>query len=298
MDKTLSALDWTLIRAFLVVAEGGSLSAAARALGQSQPTLGRQIAALESALGAELFQRQPRGLALTPTGASLLPQARAMAQAAGEFALIAAGQSAVLQGSVRVTASLVVSTFVLPPILARLRAEEPRITIDLVPSDATTSLLYREADIAVRMYRPTQLDLVTRYLGDLPLGVYAAQSYLDRRGTPRSREEFLTHDLIGYDRSSLIEDGFRNMGFDVGRDFFALRCDDNIAYWGLVQAGCGIGFLMDHLGHATPGLVRLDLGFDLPRLPVWLTAHQAMRQTPRIRRVWDALAAGLGPLVS
>jgi DNA-binding transcriptional LysR family regulator len=295
MDMPLSHVDWSLIRAFLAVAEGGSLSAAARSLGQSQPTLGRQIAQLEADLALTLFQRQPRGLALTATGLALVPQARAMAEAAGRIALIAAGQDARLEGTVRVTASQVVSVHHLPPILAKLRAEVPGISVDLVPSDATSNLLYREADIAVRMFRPQQLDLVTRHVGDLTLGVWAAQSYLDRRGIPTA-ETFLSHDILGYDRSDLIRQGFAEMGFSVDRDFFAARCDDNVAYAALVAAGCGIGFLTDALGRQTPGLVRLEVGFTLPLLPVWLTAHQAMRQTPRIRRVWEALAEGLAPL--
>jgi DNA-binding transcriptional LysR family regulator len=290
--------DWTLIRAFLAVAEGGSLSAGARAIGLSQPTLGRQIAALESQLGASLFLRQPRGLALTTTGAALLPQARMMADAANQIALTAAGQTARLEGTVRITASVVVAAFQLPPILAHIRATEPLIALELVPSDATTNLLYREADIAVRMYRPTQLDLVTRHLGDLTLGVWAAQSYLDRRGIPVDRAALLTHDIVGFDRSPLIEQGFAAMGDPVGRDFFRMRTDDNIAYLHLVAAGCGIGFLQDSIARTLPGLVRLDLGFALPVLPVWLTAHQAMRQTPRIRRVWDMLADGLLPYLA
>lgn len=298
MDKPLSSLDWSLIRAFLAVAEGGSLSAAGRALGVTQPTLGRQIAALENALGADLFHRQPRGFSLTETGAALIGPARSMRDAAGEIALTAAGQTARLEGSVRITASVMVATCHLPPILARIREEEPLIALDLVPSDATTNLLFREADIAVRMYRPTQLDLVTRFLGNMPLGIYAAQSYLDRRGTPQTAAEFLTHDVIGYDQSTLIEDGFRAMGFAVGRDHFKVRTDDNMAYWHLVRAGCGIGFVQDAIAMTDPAVVKIALGFDLPLLPVWLTAHQAMRQTPRIRRVWDMLADGLTPFLS
>ncbi|MCC5974452.1 MAG: LysR family transcriptional regulator, partial [Rubellimicrobium sp.] len=190
------ALDWTLLKAFLAVAETGSLSAAARRLGASQPTLGRQIRALEAELGTELFHRQPRGLALTETGTALLAPARAMGEAAGRIALAAAGQDAQLEGTVRITASLAFSVYHLPAILARIRAAEPGIGIELVPSDATTNLLYREADIALRMYRPTQLDLVTRHIADLPLALIASCDYLDRRGLPKVPEDLLAHDVI------------------------------------------------------------------------------------------------------
>jgi DNA-binding transcriptional LysR family regulator len=288
--------DWTLVRSFLAVAETGSLSAGARRLGTSQPNLGRQIRALETQLGTALIRRQPRGIALTPAGERLLPHARAMHAAAGALSLAAAGEDSRLAGAVRITASVVMSVFHLPPIIAALRRDEPRITIDLVPSDETTNLLFREADIALRMYRPTQLDLVTRHLGDIPLTLCAARTYLDRRGTPHRGEDLAEHDLVGYDRSPLLEEGFRAGGLAVNRDGFAVRCDDNLAYLALVRAGCGIGVAQSSVVASDPGLVALDLGLAIPRLPVWLTAHETMRQTPRMAFVWDRLAAALAPL--
>ena len=179
--------DWTLYRSFLAVAEHGSLSAAARHLALSQPTLGRHIAELEAALATALFTRVPRGLVLTDAGTAMLPAARQMRDAAAALALLAAGREGSLSGTVRLTASRVVSHYLLPPILADLRQKEPGIEIELVPSDSTENLLFREADIALRMYRPTQLDVVTRHLGDLGTAIYAARSFLDRHGRPATR---------------------------------------------------------------------------------------------------------------
>jgi len=291
-------LDWSLVRAFLAVAEEGSLSAAARRLGASQPTLGRQIRAIETQLGARLFDRRPRGFALTETGAALVPAAREMDEAARRIALTAAGTQDTLEGPVRITASVALSIFHLPAIIAQIRSAEPRISIDLVPSDESRNLLYREADIAVRMYRPRQLDLVTQFLGDIRLGIFAARTYLDRRGRPDSAEALMQHDFVGFDTNPLIIDGFAAAGLVVSRDWFPVRCDDNAAYWELVRAGCGIGFAQHKVGSADPALEEIALPLELPSLPVWLTAHEAMRRTPRIRRVWDLLADGLRPLVS
>ena len=179
MAKRITQVDWSLVQAFLAVAETGSLSAAARALGSSQPTLGRQIKTLEQQLGAELFHRQSRGLALTKTGADLVAPAQDMRSAMQRISLAAAGRQVSLAGTVRITASVMFSVMHLPAIIAEIRALEPQIAIELVPSDATSNLLYREADIAVRMYRPTQLDLITRHIGDMPLGIFAAKSYLE-----------------------------------------------------------------------------------------------------------------------
>ncbi len=293
MDNPLSSLDWSLVQAFLAVAETGSLSAAARKLGTSQPTLGRQIARMEEALGLTLFNRRPRGLELSKHGKMIVPAAKAMQEAAGRMALVAAGQDEALEGDVRITASDVVSHFILPPILAKLREDEPGIRIDLVPSDTTENLLFREADIAIRMYRPQQLDVITRHVTDLPIGIFAARSYLERAGRPETLEQMLTHDFVGYDRDDRIIRGMAELGWKISRDFFGIRTDDQAAYWHLVRAGCGLGVGQVAAVREDKDLVRLFPDLHIPPLPVWLTAHEAMRRTPRVRRVWEALALGL-----
>lgn len=293
----IGSLDWSLVQAFLAVAETGSLSAAARDLKASQPTLGRQIKQMETQLGADLFHRQPRGLSLTETGAALVAPARAMRNAMQQITLTAAGQQEALQGTVRITASTATSCYHMPGIIADIRAQEPEIEIELVPSDDTRNLLFREADIAVRMYRPTQLDLITQHIGDIRLGAFAANTYLARKGTP-TPDTVMDHDWVGYDTNPNIINGLKEAGIPIDRNFFGVRCDDFIAYWELVRAGCGIGFSQANVGGADPKVREIDFGYPLPTLPIWLTAHEAMRQTPRIRRVWDLLVDGLKPLVS
>lgn len=291
-------LDWSLIRAFLAVAETGSLSAAARALGSSQPTVGRQVREIEAALGVEVFQRHAKGLTLTETGEAMFPAAKKMRDAAGEIALVAAGRDTKPTGTVRITASVIVAHFVLPQILAKLRVDEPGIEIDLVASDSSDNLLFREADIALRMYRPDQLDMVTLHVTDLPLGIYARRDYLDRVGRPETVEDALKLDWVGYDRSDLMLRGMRELGWSVDRSFFATRTDDQAGNWQLIRAGCGIGIVQIATGQSAPEVERLFPDMPLPSLPVWLTAHEAMRRTPRIARVWDALADGLKSAVS
>ncbi|MFM7336358.1 MAG: LysR family transcriptional regulator [Tabrizicola sp.] len=283
--------DWTLIRSFLAVAEAGSLSAAARGTGISQPTLGRHVQAVEASLQVQLFTRTAQGQALTEAGRALLAPARAMQAAAAELALTAKGHAAGIEGTVRITASRVVSQVILPRILARIRAEEPGIQIDLVPSDTTENLLFGEADIALRMYRPTQPDLVARQIGEVPLGLYAAKAYLDRRGRPAKVDDLMSHDFIGQDRMEQIIRVMRMLGMDVGRSFFPVRCDDPVTYVELVRAGCGLGGILRAVGDPDPALERINLIPDLPSLPVWLTAAPRLRQSPRLRRVWDILAA-------
>lgn len=282
-------MDWTLIRAFLAVAETGSLSAAARSLGLTQPTLGRQMAELSAQLQAPLFTRSPQGLTPTETARALLPAARQMREAAARLELTAAGAAETLQGTVRLTASRVISHHVLPGILARLRQEEPGIEIELVPSDTPENLLFREADIALRMFRPDQEGTFARHLTDLPMGLYAAKSYLDRKGRPHSLQDLAAHDLIGMDRSDLVERMLAFLQVPLRREDFPVRCDDQLVSLNLLRAGLGITAALRIVADPDPLLEAIPL-VALPSLPVWLTAPEALRHTPRIRRVLDHLA--------
>ncbi|MEM9852699.1 MAG: LysR family transcriptional regulator, partial [Pseudomonadota bacterium] len=253
--------------------------------------------AMEAALGLDLFHRQPRGMAPTDTARALLPAAQAMEAAAQELSLAAAGQSANPGGTVRITASVFASHYTLPPILADLRADAPEIALELVPSDTTENLLFREADIAVRMYRPTQLDVITCHIGAFEIGLYAATSYLDRIGRPKTLDDVLAMDIVGYDRNDAIIRGFQAGGVDVTRDSFAMRCDAQANYWELVRAGCGAGFCQKGVARADPRVEKIALGVEVAPLDVWLTSPVAIRHSPVVARVWDALAIGLAQLV-
>lgn len=296
MATNLHALDWALVQTFIAVAEEGSLSAAARRLSITQPSVGRQVKNIEESLNVTLFRRIHRGLELTETGTELLGPAREMQAAAAKFHLTAEGHSETLSGTVRITASTVVSHYTLPPILAKIRRKEPEIQLELVPSDTSENLLFREADIAIRMYRPTQLDVITRHVCDLQTALYASKDYINRHGKPQTMEEIMTHDFIGFDRSELIIEVMGNMGFAVDREFFPLRTDSQVLYWELVRAGCGIGAAQRVIGDNDPKVERLFDSVELPSLPVWLTAPEILRGNPRIRRVFDLLAVGLARL--
>ncbi|SDC75180.1 transcriptional regulator, LysR family [Ruegeria marina] len=286
-------MDWSLVQSFLAVAETGSLSAAARRLSLSQPTLGRHIQTFEKALKLSLFERHPRGLRLSEAGERILPLAQQAQHTMSAMALAAEGESQTLAGTVRITASVFASHYILPEIIAKIRAVEPLIELELVPSDITENLLFRAADIAVRMYRPRQIDIVARHVRDIGMCVCAASSYLDRAGRPATAEDLLSHDLVGFDENPLIIETMQSMGWSATRHSFAVRCDNQSAYWQLIRTGCGIGFSQRSIAESDPLVEVLPLDLPIPPLPVWLAAPQAMRQTPRIRRVWDLLAEGL-----
>lgn len=286
-------LDWTLTRSFLAVAEAGSLSGAARALGMSQPSLGRHIEKIETILNVTLFYRAQRGVVLTDAALALLPHARAMREAAQNFSLAAAARQEGLAGTVRITASRVMSHYTLPPILADLRRKAPQIEIDLVATDETENLLFREADIALRMYRPTQLDLVAKHIRDIPMALYGAGSIFKRYGPPMRIEDILAMPMVGFDTSDLILRMMQSMGHPRQRRDFKLRCDDQLVHWQLVRAGAGIGAMQREIGDNDPAVYPIAPFVYLPSLPLWITAPQALLAAPRMRLVFDHLAEAL-----
>lgn len=285
--------DWSLWRSFSAVIADGSLSAAARRLGLSQPTLGRHIEALEQSLGVSLFDRTLQGLKPTDTALKLYEPVGTAERALAEASLMAEGATGDLEGTVRITSSTVMCNYVLPPLLREVRQAFPGIALELVPSDSVENLLLREADIAVRMFRPTQLELITRKLGEIPIVCCAHQTYLAAHGTPRTVAELPAHDLIGFDRSDAIISSARALGFTLKRSDFSTRTDSQTAMWELMKAGLGLGFAQLHLVRATPGMVHVLPGFSAPSLEVWLTTHRELFTSSRIRAIYDRLAGGL-----
>ncbi len=285
--------DWRLIRSFIAALDAGSLMGAARAHKTSQPTLGRHIAELESQLGVVLFERTGRGLVPTATALQLAESARAMQAGALQLERTLTGAQTQTQGSVRITASAVVAVHLLPPLLAHMRAALPEIQVELVASNQVSNLLRREADIAVRMVRPTQGSVVARKIGDVALGAYAHQRYLAQRGTPVKPAELLHHDLIGSDSDDAIVQGFHALGLPVTRTAFAFRCDDFVAQWQAIRAGLGIGFAADYLARQDSEVLRVLPKLKLPPLPMWLAVHREIHTNPRIRAVYDFLGKAL-----
>src|SRR5215831_252100 len=202
MDIPGTEPGWDLYRTFLAVLRDGSFSAAGRRLGLAQPTAGRHIEALESALGTALFKRSRHGLVPTRAALAVWPQAEAMAAAAAAAQRTCSAESEDDRGVVRITASDVVSQEILPPIFAEFCARHPRIELELLASNRNEDVLRRDVDIAVRMARPTQGALVARRIGAVEVGLFAHRRYLDRFGTPRTPAELSVHRLIGFDRDA------------------------------------------------------------------------------------------------
>jgi DNA-binding transcriptional LysR family regulator len=284
---------WELYRSFLEVMRDGSLSGAARRLGATQPTIGRHIAALEADLNLPLFTRSQRGLLPTEAARHLLPHAEAMAVAASSMTRAASAEAEADQGTVRITASEIVGCEVLPPILASFRLQYPSIKLELALSNQNEDLLRRDADIAVRMVRPTQQALVARRIGDVAIGLYAHESYIAAFGRPSNLAELASHFVIGFDRD---DRAYRSIGSDVknfSRNQFSFRCDNDLAQLAALRAGIGIGGCQTKIAGRTPALVRILADSMEFKMEMWLAMHEDLKATRRIRLLFDHLRAGL-----
>ena len=286
MDK----VDWNQLRAFLETAETGSLSAAARKLGQSQPTLSRQVAALELALGVTLFERVGKTMALTTTGQELLGHARVMGAAAHELGLAATGRSEEVEGVVSVATSDAVAAYLMPKILLQIREAAPGIQVEVVASDGFSDLLRREADIAIRHVRPEQPELIGRLVRHSSACFYASESWVREHGLPRTAEEAVQHDFIGMDRAGHYLQHMRSKGLQLSSANFRSYADNSVTYWEMVRQGLGIGAIMEEIARETPGMVRVLEDVSPFQLPIWLVTHRELRTARRIRIVFDLLA--------
>jgi DNA-binding transcriptional LysR family regulator len=293
MADLIQRLDWALVRSYLAVMEAGSVSAAARALQGHQPTISRHLTELETQLGVALFERTGRGVRPTAAGLEVLPAARQMQAAAEALARSVTRGREATRGTVRITASQVVATWLLPRLVVALQRAEPEIAIEIVSSNAVQNLLRREADIAIRMVRPDQGSLIARKVGEVAIGAWAHTDYLAEHGTPRVPADLRAHRLIGYDRDDAILRGFARMGVTLTAADFVVRTDDQVANGQLVAAGAGIGFAADYWAAMWPDLCQVLPELPIPPLPCWLTVHRELRGSGVVRRVYDFLADAL-----
>lgn len=296
MQKSMNwgsvSFDWNQIRGFWAAAEEGSFSAAARALGLTQPTLGRQVAALEESLGVTLFERTGRALALTQAGRDLLEHTRAMGEAAQRISLAATGAAQSIEGEVRITATDLMCVHVLPPIIAKLQRAAPALDVDLVAANDIRDLMRREADIALRHVRPEQPDLTARLVQEATARAYAATAYLDARGRPERPDDMARHDFVSFGNTDEMI-AFLKPYFTVARKNFRVGSENGVVAWELVRQGFGIAIMSDDVGRRSPEVEPVLPGMEPIRFPVWLVAHREVHTSRRIRLVYDVLAEAL-----
>jgi len=293
MNRAAITFDWNQVRAFLATAQEGSLSGAARVLHSTQPTVGRQVTALEISLGVALFERVGRGLVLTPSGAAVLEEVRAMGEAAARVSLVAAGRTVDVAGTVSVSVSDVFAAFVMPDILIAFSARVPEIAIDLVVTNTLSDLMRREADIAIRHIRPEEPDLIARHLKAGRAALWAAPEFLRRHGRPETVADLAGLPFVGMSDPATMVGYLTQWGLPVTEADIRVHSDNMVAAWEMVRAGLGIGVMPDEIALRTGGAERVLPDFTPMDVDIWLTCHRELKTSRRIRVVFDFLAEAL-----
>jgi DNA-binding transcriptional LysR family regulator len=292
MSWDLVNFDWNHIRAFLVTAEEGTLSAAAKALNSTQPTLSRQVCALETELKVTLFERVGQRLVLTNSGLELLEHARGMGNFALDFSLAATGQSQQIEGTVVVSVGELTAAYIFPKIIAKLRQQEPGINIEVVVTNEPSDLKRREADIAVRSFHPKQNDLIAKKVGEETIWLYGSPHYLKNLPKVSSFSELENIQIIGFDRNGSVIDVLNKQGWNLSKQNFSIITPFQLLQLELCKEGQGVIFFPENMGDKEP---KLERAFEhmgpLMTLPVWLVSHQELRTSLRVKRVFDFIAA-------
>lgn len=273
-------MEWDDLRIFLAVARGGTLGAAARALGSSHPTVGRRLQALEDALGTKLVQRSGGSLMLTAEGAAILPLAEQAEDATLGIARRLAGQDGALQGSLRVAASDWFGAWMLPPVVASFSAAHGLVRVELMTAARVYSLGHREADLAFRVVPFEEADIVQRRIGAIRFGVYASAAQPAAPGggaglTLIEDAPTRTYPDVGWLRERLPE--ARVVLSSNNRTVQALMC----------ARGVGVAVLPRIVGDQLPGLRRVDLGEEPPPRDMWMGFHRDLRTLQRLRAFID-----------
>lgn len=281
--------DWNHARAFLATAEEGSLSAAAKALGVSQPTLSRQVSALEETLSTALFERDTRGLTLTQNGVALLEYVRTMGEAASHFSIAASGQATSIEGEIAISATELTAVFLLPAIVAKMKLTHPGIRVSIIASNEASDIKRREADIAIRNFRPVEPELITKKLGAFSATLYATKDICQSLNST-NKEIPMPALFLGYNSNNTVYiNALSEKGIHLDARSFAAYSDSHQVLWEMTKAGIGAGMMPVELGDAEDNLERVypELIF---RGDIWLVSHRELRMNRRVRTVFDFLS--------
>lgn len=285
--------NWDLYRSFLAVLKHGSLSAAARILGTSQPTIGRHIEALEAEFGATLFLRNRDGLLPTETALAMRKDVEAMAASSAALFRIAKGSLETVRGTVRISASELISIEFLPPMLRPLLEAYPQLDIELSPSDDLEDIAHRQADIAIRLVAPQQENLLSQKAGSGDWGFFAHKSYLAKHQAPETLADLSQHRLIGFDKPPPYVRAFISRFPKLAALHFSIRVDNYLAQLAAVRHGLGIGICQRQLCLRDHDLQAILPGIGNFTFDAYVVMHENLKTTPRCRLVFDTLVKGL-----
>lgn len=283
-------LDWDDLRFFLALARHRGLLAAANELHVAQSTVGRRLASVEASLGVRLLNRTPDGYVMTRAGEDVLTRAERLEAEALAIERIIGGQDARLEGLVRVTSAEALSSYMLAPCFASLVKLHPDIMIELVPDPRELSLSMREADISVRLTRPSQHDLVIRRIGTVSFGLYASPAYLEQHCSLDFADGCAGHYLIAQ-HNDIQGEAQTEWLLDLApRARIALHTGSHEAAVLATVYGCGLACLARFRGDYRSGLTLVAISTSIPSREIWLVVHKDNRQVARIRAVLNHIA--------
>jgi DNA-binding transcriptional LysR family regulator len=296
MSSTASSappMDWDDLKVVHAIARHGSLSAAARALGTTQPTVSRRLSALEKSIGGKLFEREAQGLVPSPLCATFLEALDQMDEHAQAVERRIAGRDTGLQGNITLTSLAWFGDDILAPLLARFAAQHEHVTIDLINDPRRFNLSRREADIAVRIGSFDQEDLVERKVADISYGLYASPAYLERHGQPDFTRKCAGHKVVSLSESPIKVVPIEWLKSIAARAQVTLRTNSVQSHIATAEAGEAMAVLPRVLGDRKPGLRRIEPPIPEPSQPVKIGVHADLRDTPRIRTLIDFLVREL-----
>ena len=289
----LHLTDWNLLRSFVAIYDTGTLTAAAKRLGITQPSLGRHLRELELLVRETLFTRLPGKLKPTERADALFAATYEMHHAVRNAELLFSSNRERLSGVVRVAVAEAYGYHVVPQLLGTLMNEQPELEIELSVSNRSDNLLRRDADIAMRFFRPNQDDLIAVKLGDAEMGLFAHDDYIARFGEPTDFALPEGGFVTGFDRQDMpLAPSLRGRApSELPR--FRFRTDSAMARQAAIASGAGMGMLFVDIAQTIPGLRRVLADKVSLAQEVWLCAHDELRRSSRMRFVWDRLEAEL-----
>jgi len=286
-------MDWRALQEVITVAETGSLSAAAKRLNVSQPTVGRRIEQLEQQLGAILFNRTARGLSLTQVGDNILNHARRMEEEALAIERTATGANQQLRGNVRVSLIEDLGIRWLPHRLCEFHEQFPQLAMEINIDNRNVNLGRREADIAVRLARPEQPDLICRKAGMLHFGLYASRTYLDKHGIPGKIRDLKNHYHVGFDQGMARLPQVRKLESLFYPENIRHRSNNHMEIIEATVAGLGLSAVCCVIADQQREIQRILNRIIDYQAEIWLVTHAEINSSARIRAVFDFLGDAL-----
>ncbi len=288
MNEQPGMRDWADMRMFLAIVDHGNLSSAAEHVGLSQPTLGRRLAALEQRMNVSLFVRTPRAMKLSDAGRAILENARRMEREMLAIEKAVDVESRGLCGEVRISATEGTGTDWLAPEMMDFHLRHPDIQIYIQVENSAADLLHREADIALRLGRPTEPDLIARPLVTVGFGLYASESYIERHGELTSLDQLVQHRMVG------LATGAGHVNLNPGAELagtgqFVFVSNSPAAQIAAARAGYGVAVLSHRWASMYPELRHLIPRYTATEVQMWLVTHEELRHSARIRAVCDFL---------